>query len=556
MVQNTQQSLTELLESRVKSTDEGTVEDVSKLREQLTRKEAEVEDLKAQAAVNSSVASAALEDGAKPLAEQIKEQVDVIRSELEANHKTRLGELEAQYQTRADRMKSHLNKTLAEKRETWRNEGREARQQELEAQHVEALEKLRNDYTSEISKLNQEYEAQLKKLKEDEEIRFKQEKAIWMAEQGTQGAGAQGFDPSKITDDQAKNLVSENRFIKMVVMTNIKKKVTEEKEALTKQCNEEKKELTAKLTEELTTRLNEEHEKAKASALSMQEKKTSVQLSMAANNRAKLTLVEKAAKETPEKPVGEVWEIAKSAKAPPPAAATSVASTAPQPAGPPTSTQATQLPQAPRPISDTGNQSSGQVQTAPRGNFGAQTPIAAPLQRKDSTSSASPVQGKGPQPNPGTASPRRESGPQQTGTQPQNQPNLPIKPLQGQSNIAQPASRGGPQSQVPRGGGIPRGRGGLPTPSTQGHQQPPAQQEANAVFQNALRGRGGARGGRGGQGRGGIPQPQGSGLNPKAAQFQYNPGGQNNNNKRPREDGQDVADGGNMGKRPRGGGPN
>jgi len=33
---------------------------------------------------------------------------------------------------------------------------------------------------------------------------------------------------------------------------------------------------------------------------------------------AKLSVVEQAAKETPERPVGEVWEVAKIAKLPPP----------------------------------------------------------------------------------------------------------------------------------------------------------------------------------------------------------------------------------------------
>lgn len=544
-IKTTQDSLNQLLESRAKSSEEGTLEDVSKLRDQLSEKEAEVVNLKAQAAVNSSVASVALEDGVKPIADQIKEQVDAIRTELESNHKARLEELETSYQGRADRMKTQLNKVLNDKKEVWRNEGREATRKELEVEHNEALEKLRTDYRNEVATLNQKHQDELKNIKENEDMRLKQEKAIWMAEQGSSGSqqtSQTSFDVANITEAQARDLVSKNQLIRGILGGNIKTKLASEKEALTNQFNEEKEALTAKL--------NQDHEKAMEekvnSTIAMQEGKAKVQQSIANNNKAKLVVVEKAAKETPEKPVAEVWEVAKTAKAQLPG---------PPPTGPsqpiaaaPASTQASQLPQP------------GQTQApAPRGNFGAPTPLAMPtvLQRKDSTSNststASPVQNRAPQPSPGTGSPRRDSGARQGGTQ--SQSNLPVKPPQGQTNT-QPSVRGGPQSQLPRGASAPRGggRGMQIQGSAQVNQPSPVGQDPSSTFQNALRGRGGGgipRGGRGGpgQGRGGIPQPQApGGLNPRANQ--YVPA---NGNKRPRDDGQDSSDG-NAGKRARGGG--
>jgi nucleoprotein TPR len=61
-------------------------------------------------------------------------------------------------------------------------------------------------------------------------------------------------------------------------------------------------------------------EDAKTQAVIMETKKSALKINMAENKfraaSAKIQVVEKAASETPEKPVVEVWEVAKNAKPP------------------------------------------------------------------------------------------------------------------------------------------------------------------------------------------------------------------------------------------------
>ena len=126
-----------------------------------------------------------------------------------------------------------------------------------------------------------------------------------------------------LSDTQVREFLGTNPLARNILAGNIKKRVEAETQRL-------KEEHVGKIEVE-TQRLKEEHEKAIADvqqkaesaqtqAVFMTEKKSSLRLNMAENRsktaQAKLEVVEKAAKETPEKPVGEVWEIAKDAKAP------------------------------------------------------------------------------------------------------------------------------------------------------------------------------------------------------------------------------------------------
>ncbi len=303
----------------------------------------------------------------------------------------------------------------------------------------------------------------------------------------------------------------------------IKQKESEfetEKEALLKQhaddLNRARKELAVKHEEDLRNqRLGFDAESAKKieeqvrKAEQLKEKQGAAKLSMTSNRltvaTVKLDVVKKAAEETPEKAVGEVWEIAKDAKPAP----------VPKPTLPtPSAAAAAQTSTAPAPVPSNTEENS-KVEEPAQPLFAApEQPAATPQQPKQ---------------NPF----------QQPASQAPSQPAVPSKPAV-PNTAKQPQQPGAAlmnqlQSGLPRGGSVRGGRGsGIP------------------------RGRGGApRGGRGGgpnvntsvpqQQRGGVPQsPSQGNLNPAAAQF--TPGG---GNKRAREEGE-VSDSGSQGKRIRG----
>ncbi|RDL39653.1 Spectrin repeat-containing protein [Venustampulla echinocandica] len=121
------------------------------------------------------------------------------------------------------------------------------------------------------------------------------------------------FDSTNLSDAQVRDFLSNNVTVKSIVTSNVKKKVDAE-----------------------TQKLKEEYEKRQAQAVFMTEKKSSLRLNIADNRikvaNGKLEIVETAARETPQKPVVEVWEVAKAYKPPPPTPETTA-----QPNGTPSS---------------------------------------------------------------------------------------------------------------------------------------------------------------------------------------------------------------------------
>jgi nucleoprotein TPR len=209
-------------------------------------------------------------------------------------------------------------------------------------------------------KLAESRESQKSELESEYNLKLEQEKQIWLAEnragatplvatpaqpKATDNAtapmpatpatpsqktpGTTSHDFSNLSDTQVRELLASNQTARSIFSANLKKRLETETQKL-------KDEQAGKINAE-TQKLKEEHEKviadaqqkaetAQAQAVLMMEKKSSLRLNMAENRsktaQAKLEVVEKAATETPEKPVGEVWEVAKVAKAPaaPPAA--------------------------------------------------------------------------------------------------------------------------------------------------------------------------------------------------------------------------------------------
>lgn len=386
-------------------------------------------------------------------------------------------------------------------------------------------EALNKKLVEEKSKNQAELAQEKEKLQADFNLKLQQERKIWELENQPTGAPAAATDAAPATpmkqeqqpapqtpsgglpsmlvanfaalsDPEIRRVLSENATLKTIVTNNIKAKLSAE---------------TKKLKEEAEQALKAEYEakitNAREQATTLESKKSTLKLNMADNKvrlaTAKLNVVEKAAKDTPQRPVGEVWEEAKVAKPAPPTAAPAVSSPAPDKAAPAASTGESYV--STMLGSTTFETDNVTGTTAPTAN-GASAQPAQPAQ----PAAAGPGSNSLPA-NPFTSS--------QTSTTAPN----PFASKQ-QTTQTQPAAQGQPNQAVrtgipvaTRGGAPGRGRGG--------------------VYQ---RGRGGFQG----QNRkesGGGP---GAGLNPGAENFQ--PG-----NKRPSEAGDAGAQ---KPKRQRGGG--
>lgn len=412
---------------------------------------------------------------------------------------------------RSQKMKEALNKRLAEDR---------AKNQ---ADLAQEKEKLQGEYI----------------------LRLQQERAIWEAENkipATPGAAPSNVpstpakpteqtpaqtpsgsvssmlvaDFARLSDSDTRQVLSQNGTLKAIITNNIKNKLAIE----TKKIKEETE-------QSLKTDFESKIASAKEQATMMASKKSTLQLNMQENKvkmaTAKLNVVETAAKETPQRPVGEVWEEAKKAKPPPPAAA------APQAASPAANRTAPavgtgtlhkfdktqELGKANPSVGATAQPANGSIPnkptlptaaTAPTGEGLPANPFAA------STQSNSPVT-----------------------------PNNPFSQQQQQQQQAAPSQA--PVQQQPANSGIP-----VPA-AAQGQQQAPQPRTGIPVAS-----RGGAPRGRGGvyqRGRGGFQNQQNrkestgsGGLNPGADNFM--PG-----NKRPSTS---AETDGQAAKRQRGGG--
>ncbi|CAG8024061.1 unnamed protein product [Penicillium olsonii] len=351
-----------------------------------------------------------------------------------------------------------------------------------------------------------------------------------------------GFTIPNLTDAQARELVAKHETIRTIVRNNIlggikreREKAQQEAQATSGANQEALAGLEQKSSEEKQA-LQLAHEndlKEKiASALGLAEKKTAARISMLDTRfrtaSAKIDVVQKAATETPQKPVVEVWEVAKTARpVPPPVAAAKPVAPTPAPAA-----------SAPAP--------------APQAAPVSQPPVAAP-----------PTPAPVPTPSAGTApTPAAQATPAETpAVTGESQTTAPANPF-GQSQRAEGQQPSAPPSQQPGGnhGGNPGlmralqsglpiargGRGGRGGGQQFGHGHAQGQQvDQNQQGQHAAQRGGAQRGrGRGGQARGGNQQN----LNASARQFI--PQG----NKRSREDGSDGTADASGGKRQRGGG--
>ncbi|KAI9714437.1 MAG: hypothetical protein M1820_000398 [Bogoriella megaspora] len=494
-------------------------------------------------------------DDTDAIQKQVEEQVSSIRAQLEGDHQAKIAQEEARYKDRAESLKKQMNSKLRELRDNLRNE--------LAEEHQAALDQLRAEKDAEIEKLRTDHREEMQRLQTEADAALQEAKRITSEAQSTSNPGETpqaklsgdnsaiddtSVEPANLpdgwTDAQVKQFVSSNRHVKAMVARNIQTKVAQEKEKLVKEENEglqakltEEREKLSKQHEEAVAELRKKADAAKDNAVMMTEKRTELKMGMLKKQNTtanlKIEIVEKAAQETPQRPVKEVWDIAKVAKPPQPALA-------------PTN--------APAQASDNAG-----IEQTQASNAAAPSAATEPTKTEPQASTGQAVQGN-------VQAPSNPSGPNQ-----QPQMNVGTGPAALRGIIGQGQSTGIPRRNSISGRGTARGgRGGLQGPGLNTQAQQQSQMGAGNIgtYQNQRgstnlprgpgRGRGSGRGfqpnmsGMQGNNQGGGPggSPGGaSSTNPDAKQFF--PGG--TGQKRGREDGGDDTGGDNGPKRVRGG---
>ncbi|KAJ5777713.1 hypothetical protein N7520_000959 [Penicillium odoratum] len=530
------------------------------LEEELTKTKAELESLKATMA-NASAAAAPAPAGTTEAAPEATKVNATPASQFPTAttavavpvDEQKVKELEAKIQ--------RLEAALAEKDSLLA-----AKEAEQDSKVKERVDKIKEIYNGKVAELRAAHAQELQKASSTEG-------QSTPAAPATPSKGVSSDIP-ELTDAQARELVSKNQTIRAIVRNNILNGVAKEKEK--ERAQAQASGATAVDAEALASaeaRFNEERDALKKSheaelgdkvksAVELNEKKYAARLSVNEGRfrsaQAKIDVVQKAAAETPQRPVGEVWEEAKTAKAAPvtkvggissPAVSSpAVSSPAPLPAISSSAPPSSPAPAAAAPV------------TAPV--LSAAQPVVANNQRITTEQPASqqkPQVGTQESVNQNTT-PANPFDQSQNDQQPQQPASLPTKP----PGNTPPGMLRALQSGLPvvRGGRGGRG-GGQQHPFGHGQQQGDQQQSQGQGQNQAQRGTGlprGRGGGRGGQGRGGQnssqspnqgqagPATRGA-LNVQARQFI--PQG----NKRNRDDAADAPnEGASGGKRMRGGG--
>jgi nucleoprotein TPR len=300
---------------------------------------------------------------------QLEQQLRAAREDFEAIRSERNAALASAAQAAAEKTAKALDSAT----ENGVEEGQidEAAQEKLSDTERKALEEKlavaearANEEEAKLKKFQDEMEATLKQrsdkmktllnnkliesravakaaLEEEYRTRLEQDKQIWLAEhassqplQGNESNTSSNIPPTpgapapptqasippdvmNLTDAQVRELIASHATAKDVVMNNIRKRVTIETQKI--------KEEFEKSSAQKLADAEKKAEEAKVQAVLMEGKKSTVKINMTENRlkvaAAKIQVVEIAAKETPEKPVGQVWEIAKNAKPLPPIAA-------------------------------------------------------------------------------------------------------------------------------------------------------------------------------------------------------------------------------------------
>lgn len=303
--------------------DQGMQEQIDKLQEDLNAAQTELETLR-QNAMNAEATpqQAPSEVPAEP------GQGLSIRGELEAEFKQKIQEYEDKYTQRVDNMKTQLNNKLKEAR----NVAKEA----LKKEHDEEIDRIRQEHESIVTQLKADHEAEMERVRSAQSQHIKDLEAKVAEGAPTQPASNQGEASSSSTnlpssDIEIKNFIQSNSTVKSIISRNIEQKVKAEREKLESNLSQQMAELEQRI------------DKAKAEATTLAEKKSQMKLNLVEKRKndaqAKLDFVKRAAEETPQTAVVEVWQGAQNAKpqaaqsvqVQTPAAAAAAAKPTPQP---------------------------------------------------------------------------------------------------------------------------------------------------------------------------------------------------------------------------------
>jgi nucleoprotein TPR len=306
------------------------LETLNQLKSDLASAQREVEALRTS---NEATAPAAVatQDGSDATqispsqdsaAQQVAQAVAKLKQEMEAQHELAKQQMEEQVQARIERMKGNLRKQLqAEREKTATEHGAEIKK--IQDEHEEALRELKEIHRIEIERLVKEGYVAISKAENG----------------GSSSAETAPAEEAKLpilTDAQIKDLIRTNAAVKAIFAANLRAHVTKQTEPLNATIaakDQEISELKARIEKlpaessatssdtvsraELEKQLDavrEERDAAVRQATENAEKKAKVQVSQRDMAQAKLAVVRKAALETPEKPVKEVWEIADKAR--------------------------------------------------------------------------------------------------------------------------------------------------------------------------------------------------------------------------------------------------
>lgn len=456
-------------------------ETLEKLRQDLATAQQEAEKLKTNAVTaatqQQTTANAQPAEGEKSVADQVAEQVATLRSEMEQQHELVKTQMEEDRDKRIEKMRGNLQRQLRDEREKMKEEAR----QELIQQHSEELQKLKDEHEAAMSTLLEEHQAELARLKEQGGAAVQQAHDKIKPEAN---AITSTDALLELPDEQVVELLRSNQRVRTIFSNNIKKSVAIETEKLSTTIAEKDEEIatlkesqgsatTEAEKEALQQKLEaaeEDKKKAVAQALDTEQKKVKVQLNMRDILQAKYSYIQKAANETPARPVGEVWPEAQKAKpVPKTPAAGAAGSPAPKPPVPasPAHAQAptqAQTPTQASPQTEPGNEQAKLQARAARFGTGSASPTQTPGTQATGTFGQPSVLS---QPTPATfgtfGQPSEPNAARGSFGSPPN-PQAPSFTPGGDASTQAPRSNSGlgPAAQRGVNSGIPRGGSNLP----------------------------------------------------------------------------------------------
>lgn len=277
-------------------------EQLGQLRRELVQAQQDAENMRASILVHESLKSTPAENDSDSVAEQVSKHVEAIRVELENRHNERVDQLEESFKKRSESMRNQLTTRLREGKQGQMAEQKK-KIEDLQSEHHVELEKLRTRHQDELDELRRNEESRFATFKES----LLAEKSAAIASADTSKSDEQGSRSSwNPTEAEARDFVATNFTVRSILMKNINGKVKEARDQL--QEDHEKQ----------LTEVREKAEAAQGHAVFMEGKRSALKLSIAEHKaksmQPKLDIIQRAAQDTPQKPVFEVWAVAKEAK--------------------------------------------------------------------------------------------------------------------------------------------------------------------------------------------------------------------------------------------------